>query len=117
MYSLALDNSWLVMDEDEMYDVNGGDLKNFVANVIALSATLKAFGYLGTKFGNLLKNFATSGLGGWMSKFSGTVVAKWTAFTAAHSKIVAAINTVLYATIIIGAFALGYAMWTTNVFF
>jgi hypothetical protein len=24
MYSLALDNSWLVMDEEEMYDVNGG---------------------------------------------------------------------------------------------
>ncbi len=24
MYSLALDNSWLVMNEEEMYDVNGG---------------------------------------------------------------------------------------------
>lgn len=24
MYSLALDNSWLVMNEDEMYEVNGG---------------------------------------------------------------------------------------------
>ncbi len=24
MYSMALDNSWLVMNEDEMYDVNGG---------------------------------------------------------------------------------------------
>ncbi len=24
MYSMALDNSWLIMNEDEMYDVNGG---------------------------------------------------------------------------------------------
>lgn len=24
MYSMALDNSWLVMNEEEMYDVNGG---------------------------------------------------------------------------------------------
>ncbi len=24
MFSMALDNSWLVMSEEEMYDVNGG---------------------------------------------------------------------------------------------
>lgn len=24
MYSMALDNSWIVMNEEEMYDVNGG---------------------------------------------------------------------------------------------
>lgn len=26
MYSLALDNSWIIMNEEEMYDVNGGFL-------------------------------------------------------------------------------------------
>jgi hypothetical protein len=24
MFSLALDNSWVIMNEEEMYDVNGG---------------------------------------------------------------------------------------------
>ena len=30
MYSMALDNSWLVMNEDEMYDVNGGGTTEYV---------------------------------------------------------------------------------------
>ena len=30
MFSMALDNSWLVMNEEEMYDVNGGGTTEYV---------------------------------------------------------------------------------------
>ena len=48
MYSMALDNSWLIMNEEEMYDVNGGKQLAYIPNstieIIALSMGINTLG-------------------------------------------------------------------------
>ncbi len=62
MYSLALDNSWLVMNEDEMYDVNGGyyiansaiiTLVSFAGGAALTTAGQAGYVQLGLAFGSM----------------------------------------------------------------
>jgi len=112
-YAMTLDNSWEVMNEEEMYDVNGGNAAMFVKNIVGLAAMFAALGVVGKTFGKILKTFASSSV----SKFFAWTAAKWAAFTATHAKLVNVISTALYVTVIVGAVALGVAMWNTRVFY
>ena len=42
MYGLALDNSWAIMNEEEMYDINGGKRLGYISNdtVVAIALTM-----------------------------------------------------------------------------
>lgn len=101
-YTMILDNSWELMSEEEMYDVNGGD-----------AAMFAALGVVGKTFGKILGTFAIF----FVSMVFSWRVVKWTAFTASQAKLVNVISTALYITVIVGAVALGITMWNTRIFY
>jgi len=114
-YAMTLDNSWDVMSEDEMYDVNGGwgwswkwSASTFADNVISLAVSTGIVKLVTYAFTNMGFNMAKWSLKGAIK----LLVSGWKAVTGFFTKLTLAGAVQLVA----GLAAVGYVLGCAEVF-